>query len=113
MQETAASLTHQARSVDEQKGISKTFHEVTTLSPSSLVPATDEFHNNSQYYQKALASPIGQKVMSFYTNTSKEVIDIHEEARRIADENKTATTTPPASGQPPPAPTTQAAPTVV
>ena len=36
---------------------------------------------------KALASPFGQKVKAFYTETSKQVLDIHEEARRIAAEH--------------------------
>ena len=33
-------------------------------------------------------SPLGQNVREFYTNTSKQVRDIHEEARRIADHEK-------------------------
>jgi len=37
---------------------------------------------------KAITSPLGQKVRSFYTDTSKQVLDIHEEARRIADHEK-------------------------
>ena len=37
-----------------------------------------------QYYTRALASPWGQKVKAFYTTTSKQVFDIHEEAKRIA-----------------------------
>jgi hypothetical protein len=44
----------------------------------------------SQYLSQALASPFGQKVKSFYTTTSKQVVDIHEEARRIATEQKNA-----------------------
>jgi hypothetical protein len=41
-----------------------------------------------QYYVKAITSPLGQKVNLFYTDTSKQVLDIHEEARRIADHEK-------------------------
>ena len=41
-----------------------------------------------QYYSKALASPFGQKVKAFYTTTSKQVLDIHEEARRIHETHK-------------------------
>jgi len=44
--------------------------------------------NATQYYAKAIASPLGQKVQSFYTTTSKQVMDIHEEARRIAEAHK-------------------------
>lgn len=46
-----------------------------------------------QYYIKMLTSPFGQKVKTFYTNTSKQVLDIHEEARRLADEQKVAAAT--------------------
>ncbi|KAJ6620751.1 hypothetical protein B0H10DRAFT_2020438 [Mycena sp. CBHHK59/15] len=78
----------QAKSVDEQKGYSKS--------------AGDFFH---QYYSKALSSPFGQRVREFYTSTSKQVLDIHEEARRIAVEHKTASTSPPvAETTPAPAP---------
>jgi len=43
-----------------------------------------------EYYTKALETPIGQRVRDFYTTTSKQIFDIHEEARRIADEEKKA-----------------------
>lgn len=53
-----------------------------------------------QYYAKALASPLGQKVKAFYTTTSKQILDIHDEARRIADDQKANT----ATSEPAPAP---------
>ncbi|KAJ3485840.1 hypothetical protein NLI96_g4663 [Meripilus lineatus] len=56
-----------AKEVDEQKGYSK--------------QATD-------YYSRALSSPLGQRVKEFYTSTSKQIHDIHDEARRIADTHK-------------------------
>lgn len=46
--------------------------------------------NSTQYYTKAISSPFGQKVHAFYTTTSKQVLDIHEEARRIAEAHKAA-----------------------
>jgi len=52
------------------------------------------------YYEKAIASPFGQKVFAFYSSTSKQVFDIHEEARRIADEQKTHGVTPPPATSP-------------
>ncbi|EIW59646.1 uncharacterized protein TRAVEDRAFT_46948 [Trametes versicolor FP-101664 SS1] len=67
VQETLASATQQAKAVDEQKGITKTAGD---------------------YYTRALSSPFGQKVKAFYTSTSKQVLDIHEEARRIAETQK-------------------------
>ncbi|KAH7103357.1 hypothetical protein BKA62DRAFT_696660 [Auriculariales sp. MPI-PUGE-AT-0066] len=57
-----------ARTLDEQRGISKTANS---------------------YYSSALASPLGQRVLEFYTNTTKQVVDIHEEALRIAASQKT------------------------
>ncbi|KAI0770581.1 hypothetical protein C8Q74DRAFT_1218872 [Fomes fomentarius] len=70
VQETLVNATQQAKAVDEQRGITKT--------------ATD-------YYSRALSSPFGQKVKAFYTTTSKQVLDIHEEARRIHETHKTST----------------------
>ncbi|KAH9480553.1 Protein vip1 [Psilocybe cubensis] len=67
LQATVDSAAQQARAVDEQRGISKAAHD---------------------YYQRAITSPFGQKVKAFYTQTSKQVLDIHEEARRIADQEK-------------------------
>ncbi|KAI0051061.1 hypothetical protein FA95DRAFT_1554874 [Auriscalpium vulgare] len=65
------SATQQARAVDEQKGISK---------------------GANDYYTRALSSSWGQRVRAFYTDTSKQVLDIHEEARRIAATQKGAQT---------------------
>ncbi|KAF8895307.1 hypothetical protein BD779DRAFT_1498721 [Infundibulicybe gibba] len=85
VQSTVNAATQQAKSVDEQKGITKTA---------------------SDYYSKALTSPFGQKVHAFYTSTSKQVLDIHEEARRLASEQKaqhstnTATSSAPAATEP-------------
>lgn len=66
----------QAKNFDEQKGISRT--------------ATD-------YYTKAFSTPFGQKVKAFYSTTTKQVLDIHEEARRIADAQKSSQTAPAAA----------------
>ncbi|KAF9463005.1 hypothetical protein BDZ94DRAFT_645362 [Collybia nuda] len=98
MQSTVQAATEQAKTMDEQKGISKAAND---------------------YYAKAITSPLGQKVRAFYTSTSKQVVDIHEEARRIAAERKSAMPTAegdrsaPAQLDDPPKPVTQSAPTVV
>jgi len=73
VQETLSQATAQARSVDEQKGYTKVAHE---------------------YYSKAIASPFGGQVLSFYTSTSKQIRDIHAEARRIVDQRKAAASAP-------------------
>lgn len=40
--------------------------------------------------QAALNSPFGQKVLAFYTSTSKQAKDVHEEAVRIKESKKTS-----------------------
>ena len=57
----------QAKSIDEQHGITK---------------------QAGDYYSRAIASPIGQKVVAFYTQTAKQVAEVHEEATRIAQAEK-------------------------
>jgi hypothetical protein len=56
-----------AKSVDEQHGITK---------------------QAGDYYSRAIASPFGQKVVAFYTQTAKQVAEVHEEATRIAQAEK-------------------------
>jgi hypothetical protein len=81
VQQTLSNAVAQAKSVDQQKGYTKVAHE---------------------YYSKAIASPLGKQVFSFYTSTSKQILDIHAEARRIADQHKAAAAaaTPAASAAP-------------
>jgi RNA recognition motif-containing protein len=69
VQSQITAATQQAKNIDEQKGYTKTA---------------------SDYYTKALSSPLGHKVLAFWTSTSKQVLDIHEEARRIAATHKAA-----------------------
>ncbi|KAI0290113.1 hypothetical protein B0F90DRAFT_645190 [Multifurca ochricompacta] len=64
---TIQTATQHAKAMDEQKGYSKVAED---------------------YYTRALGSPLGQRVRAFYTTTSKQILDIHEEARRITDEHK-------------------------
>ena len=44
----------------------------------------------THYYKSALASVFGSKVHSFYTSTSKQVLEVHEEATRIKESKKAA-----------------------
>jgi len=67
LQATIDAATQHARGVDEQGGYSKSAHE---------------------YYTNAITSPFGQQVRAFYTTTSKQIIDIHEEALRISNQQK-------------------------
>jgi RNA recognition motif-containing protein len=54
----------------------------------------------NDYYTKAIQSPFGQKVYAFYSSTSKQVMDIHEEAKRIAADHKATTATPASPAKP-------------
>ncbi|KAL9099034.1 MAG: hypothetical protein Q9163_005410 [Psora crenata] len=40
------------------------------------------------YFEKAMGTPTGQKLAAFYTQTDKQVRDIHAEAKRLADLKK-------------------------
>lgn len=39
----------------------------------------------NSYFEKAMGTPSGRKVMDFYARTDKQARDIHNEARRLAD----------------------------
>ena len=61
----------------------------------------------AQYYERALSTPFGSKVQAFYTNTAKQIQDIHEEAARLAGwhksnvvESDVVEPAPPAGGEP-------------
>jgi len=76
--EQATFVVNKTKEVDQNRGVSARFNA---------------------YFNKALDTTVGQKVHRFYTDTSKQVLDVHEEARRIADVKKanspaTATTVP-------------------
>lgn len=115
VQSTLKEAQDKAKTIDEQKGFSKVAHEVgrTTLFSELVMIKRIQL----QYYSKAISSPFGKSVLDFYTNTSKQVRDIHEEARRMVDQHEGQPASPPSSGatgsDAQPTPTTQAAPTVV
>ncbi|KFY37673.1 hypothetical protein V495_07031 [Pseudogymnoascus sp. VKM F-4514 (FW-929)] len=66
--------TEKAKSADQSYGIS--------------TKAQGLFHSLASYYEKAAETPTGQKVVQFYSQTQKQVEDIHREARRLADLKK-------------------------
>ncbi|KAJ5666986.1 hypothetical protein N7462_011395 [Penicillium macrosclerotiorum] len=53
------------------------------------------------YFEKALEHPSGQKLRDFYSQTDKQVRDIHNEARRLADlkQGKSTESAAPAAGE--------------
>jgi hypothetical protein len=63
--------TERARGLDENYQISN--------------KAASGWKGLSSYFEKALEHPSGQKLRDFYTETDKQIRDIHNEARRLAD----------------------------
>jgi len=45
------------------------------------------------YFEKAIGTPTGQKVRQFYETGNKQVLDVHNEARHLADLKKSQTPT--------------------
>jgi hypothetical protein len=91
LQSTVGKAVQHAKTADEEKGYLKTVHDVSFFFPyldmkCVIHPSSEK--NKKQYYLKAISSPLGQRVRAFYTDSSKQVQDIHEEARRIADHEK-------------------------
>jgi len=46
----------------------------------------------SHYFEKALGTPTGQRVRLFYSQSEKQALDIHNEARRLANLRKSEAT---------------------
>ncbi|KAH0536199.1 hypothetical protein FGG08_006907 [Glutinoglossum americanum] len=46
----------------------------------------------SHYFERALGTPTGQRVRTFYVEREKEAVDIHNEARRLANLRKSEAT---------------------
>ncbi|OAP59969.1 hypothetical protein AYL99_04971 [Fonsecaea erecta] len=63
--------TDTAKSVDTKYGVS-----------DKAMSAWGGFHT---YFEKALGTPTGQKIREFYVQGDKQVRDVHNEARRLAD----------------------------
>lgn len=54
----------------------------------------------NSYFEKALGTPTGQKIRGFYQDGEKQVIDVHNEARRLADLKKDTQEPHPVAGEP-------------
>ncbi|OJD17844.1 hypothetical protein AJ78_02085 [Emergomyces pasteurianus Ep9510] len=63
--------TEKAKGIDSSYGISD--------------KAASGLRGLGSYFEKALGTPTGQKVRDFYLQSDKQVRDIHNEARRLAD----------------------------
>ena len=82
-----------SRFLDTIQGLDQKYHA------TDRAKATDQSYGISQransfltgistYFEKASNTPTGQKVVKFYTDGSRQVQDIHAEARRLADLKK-------------------------
>lgn len=76
--------TDKARSVDTSYGIS----DKASAGLGAL----------SSYYEKAMGTPTGQRVRSFYLQGDKQVREVHAEARRLADLKAGKSETSPVAG---------------
>ena len=77
--DTKYKATDKARGIDERYKLSN--------------QAASGWQSLNHYFEKALSTPTGQKVRDFYRQTDKQVRDIHNEARRLADLKTGKTTT--------------------
>jgi hypothetical protein len=72
-----AAFDQKFKATDKAKGIDNTY-KVTDK-------ATTVWQGLQSYFDKAVDTPTGQKLVAFYTQGNKQVQDIHAEARRLAD----------------------------
>lgn len=63
--------TDRARTADQSYGISQRANSLLT--------------GISSYFEKASNTPTGKRIAGFYTQGQRQVVDIHTEARRLAD----------------------------
>jgi RNA recognition motif-containing protein len=96
--------TQRAIDLDQKHGVSSRFLQ-TLQNIDSKYKATDKAKSVDQtygvtqkantlltglmsYYEKAAGTPTGQKLVKFYTQTSRQVQDVHAEAKRLAEIKK-------------------------
>ncbi|KAL8912677.1 MAG: hypothetical protein Q9172_007459 [Xanthocarpia lactea] len=72
-----ATFDQKYKATDRAKGIDASY--------GITEKATRGWAGLSSYFEKAVNTPTGQKLASFYTQSNKQVQDIHAEARRLAD----------------------------
>ncbi|KAH9998205.1 hypothetical protein F4779DRAFT_166756 [Xylariaceae sp. FL0662B] len=77
---TLQKLDQKYRAMDRAKAADQSYG-ITTR-------ATGIFNSLSSYFEKATSSPTGQRLVKFYTESQRQVQDIHAEARRLAELKK-------------------------
>jgi len=90
-------MVTKAQKIDANRGISQratTLAADTDAKLGATSKASLAIEMSKNYYSSALHSTVGAKFFKFYTDTAKQVVDVHEEARRIADSRKAAAAAP-------------------
>ncbi|WAQ84885.1 hypothetical protein PtA15_5A458 [Puccinia triticina] len=86
----SAKFTAYFHKIQERAAKAKPSNPATDTTAAPAAAPTKGFSSlmswSQQYYEKALSSKHGAKVKEFYTTTSKQVLDVHSEATRIAEE---------------------------
>lgn len=77
---TLTGLDNKYHAVDKAKAADESYH----ISQR----ATSLWSGLGSYFEKATSTPTGRRLVGFYTEGSKQVQDIHVEARRLADLKK-------------------------
>ena len=77
---TLTGLDDKYHAVDKAKAADESYH----ISQR----ATSLWSGLGSYFEKATSTPTGRRLVGFYTEGSKQVQDIHVEARRLADFKK-------------------------
>jgi hypothetical protein len=81
---TLHNLDSKYKATDKAKSVDQSY-QVTAKAQGA---ATTFLSGLTSYYEKAAGTPTGQKLVNFYTQGQKQVVDIHNEARRLADLKK-------------------------
>ncbi|KAM0322582.1 hypothetical protein ACHAQA_009429 [Verticillium albo-atrum] len=82
-----------SRFLNTLQGLDQKYHatdraKATDQSYGITARAQGLFGGLSSYFEQAASSPTGQKIVQFYTDSQRQVADIHTEARRLADLKK-------------------------
>ena len=78
--QTLQNLDHKYHATDRAKTADQSYG--ITQRANSLLSGL------SSYFEKATSNPTGQKIANFYGQTQHQVLDIHNEARRLAELKK-------------------------
>jgi hypothetical protein len=77
---TVKQLDERTHASDKARAADQSYH--ITARANSLLTGI------SSYFEKAAETPTGKKFVDFYTTSQKQVQDIHNEAKRLADLKK-------------------------